>query len=71
MKLSEFDDPILKERNGRRPIYINKHLVKRFIDFCEHEQKEPHDVAEYLISLGINSVKHYKDPTVSVDIQAL
>jgi len=28
-------------------------------------------VAEYLISLGINSVTHYKDPTVSVDIEAL
>jgi hypothetical protein len=35
------------------------------------EQKEPHDVAEYLISLGMNSVTHYKDPTVSVDIEAL
>ena len=71
MNFDEFNDPIYEERNGRKPIYINKYLAKKFIDFCQAEQKEPHDVAEYLISLGINSVTHYKDPTVSVDIEAL
>lgn len=71
MNLYEFDDPILKERNGRKPIYVNKHLAKKFKDFCKSEQKEPHKVAEYLISLGMNSVEHYEDPMVSVDIEAL
>jgi len=28
-------------------------------------------VVEYLISLGMNSVKHYEEPKVSVDIEAL
>jgi hypothetical protein len=28
-------------------------------------------VAEYLISLGMNSVKYYEEPKVSVDIEAL
>jgi hypothetical protein len=28
MNLYEFDDRILKERNGRKPIYVNKHLAK-------------------------------------------
>jgi protein involved in sex pheromone biosynthesis len=71
MNFDEFNDPIFEERNNRKPIYINKHLARKFIDFCKTEQKQPHDVAEYLISLGINSVTHYKDPTVSVDIEAL
>jgi protein involved in sex pheromone biosynthesis len=71
MNLYEFDDRILNERNGRKPVYINKHLAKKFKDFCESEQKEPHRVVEYLISLGMNSVKHYEEPKVSVDIEAL
>jgi hypothetical protein len=29
MNLYEFDDRILKERNGRKPIYVNKHLAER------------------------------------------
>ncbi len=71
MNLYEFDDRILNERNGRKPIYVNKHLAKSFKEFCEEENKPPHKVAEYLISLGMNSVKHYKEPKVSFDIEAL
>ena len=71
MNLYEFDDRILSERNGRKPIYVNKHLAKDFKEFCKSEQKQPHEVAEYLISLGMNSVQHYEDPKVSVDISAL
>jgi protein involved in sex pheromone biosynthesis len=71
MNLYEFDDRILKERNGRKPIYVNKHLAKDFKDFCKTEKKSPHKVAEYLISLGMNSLKHYEKPKVSVDIEAL
>jgi len=50
---------------------VNKHLAKKFKDFCESQQKSPHKVAEYLISLGMNSVKYYEEPKVSVDIEAL
>lgn len=71
MNLYEFDDRILNERNGRKPIYVNKHLAERFKNFCKSEQKDPHEVAEYLISLGMNSAKYYKEPKVSVDIEAL
>ena len=71
MNLYEFDDRILSERNGRKPIYVNKHLVKDFKEFCKNENKKPHEVAEYLISLGMNSVKYYEEPKVSVDIEAL
>jgi protein involved in sex pheromone biosynthesis len=71
MNLYEFDDRILSERNGRKPIYVNKHLAKDFKEFCKSEQKQPHEVAEYLISLGMNSVKYYEEPKVSVDIEAL
>ena len=71
MLLYEFDDRILNERNGRKPIYVNKHLAISFKEFCEEENKPPHKVAEYLISLGMNSLKHYEDPKVSVDIEAL
>ena len=71
MNLYEFDDRIRSERNWRKPIYVNKHLAKKFKDFCESQQKSPHKVAEYLISLGMNSVKYYEEPKVSVDIEAL
>jgi protein involved in sex pheromone biosynthesis len=71
MDLYQFDDRIFQERNGRKPVYINKHLAKKFKDFCESENKKPHEVAEYLLSLGMNSVKHYEDQKVSLDIQAL
>ena len=30
-----------------------------------------HKVAEYLISLGINTIEHYEDPKVLLDIEAL
>ena len=71
MNLYQFDDRIFQERNGRKSVYINKHLAKKFKDFCESENKKPHEVAEYLLSLGMNSVKHYEDQKVSLDIQAL
>ena len=71
MLLYEFDDKILNERNGRKPIYVNNNLAKSFKEFCEEGNKPPHKVAEYLISLGMNSVKHYKEPKVSFDIEAL
>ncbi len=71
MLLYEFDDRILNERNGRKPIYVNKHLAKNFKEFCEEQNKSPHKVAEYLISLGLNSVKYYEEPKGSVDIEAL
>jgi len=69
--LQDFYDPVLDERNGRKPIYINKHLAKDFILFCAEVDKKPHKVAEYLISLGINSIKHNTDKKVQFDIKAL
>ena len=71
MLLYEFYDSILNERNGRKPIYVNKHLAKRFKELCKEENKPPPKVAQYLISLGMNSVKYYKEPKVSFDIEAL
>lgn len=71
MNLCEFEDQIFIERNGRKPVYINKHLANKFADFCENQKKDPHKVAEYLISLGINTIEHYEDPKVLLDIQAL
>ena len=71
MNLYDFSDRILKYRHGINPIYLNKHLSKEFNDFCKTEKKSPHKVAEYLISLGMNSLKHYEKPKVSVDIEAL
>ena len=39
MNLSDFDDPILSERNGRKPVYMDRFLVSEFIKFCRTQKK--------------------------------
>tara|TARA_R110000787_G_scaffold13872_1_gene43127 strand:- start:58 stop:264 length:207 start_codon:yes stop_codon:yes gene_type:complete len=68
MNLADFDDPILQERNGRKPVYIESVLVSEFIEFCRTEQKDPHSVAEYLLRLGIHTAA---EDDVRIDINNL
>ena len=42
MNLADFDDPILEERNGRKPVYMDSVLVSDFIKFCRTANKDPH-----------------------------
>ena len=71
MNLLDFEDPILQERNNNKPLYVNRYLVKEFLMFCKDENKNPQSVAEYLIKLGLHSVKNYKNQKVSFDIKSL
>jgi hypothetical protein len=68
MNLADFDDPILKERNGRKAVYMDRDLVKNFLGFCKDHKKDPHSVAEYLLKLGIHATQ--KD-NICIDIDSL
>ena len=68
MNLADFDDPILRERNGRKAVYMDRDLVKNFLGFCKDHKKDPHSVAEYLLKLGIHATQ--KD-NVFIDIDNL
>ena len=71
MNLSDFDDPIINERNNNSALYINKYIARSLIDFAESMQKDPQALAEYFLQLGINSAKHYEDQKVKFDIKNL
>ena len=69
MNLSDFDDPVLNERNNNTPVYINRHIARSLIAGSGSENKDPQALAEYFLQLGIHSVKHYKDQEVVFDIK--
>lgn len=69
MNLSDFDDPIVNERNNNSALYVNKYIARSLIDFAESMKKDPRQLAEYFLSLGINSAKHYKDQKVKFDVE--
>ena len=35
MKLGDFEDPVLNERCNKGPVYLNRHLLKNFVDIVE------------------------------------
>ena len=69
MNLSDFDDPIINERNNNSALYINKYIARSLVDFAKLNKKDPRVLAEYFLSLGINSAKHYKDQKVKFDVE--
>jgi len=71
MNLSDFDDPVLNERNNNTPVYINRYIARSLIDVAGSKNKDPQVLAEYFLQIGINSVKHYKDQEVKFDIESL
>ena len=71
MNLSDFDDPIVNERNNNSALYINKYIARSLIDFAESTQKDPQALAEYFLQLGINSAKYYEDQKVKFDVKNL
>ena len=46
MKLGDFEDPVLNERCNKGPVYLNRHLLKNFVNFCKEQEKDPQTVAE-------------------------
>ena len=71
MNLFDFDDPIINERNNNSALYINKYIARYLVDFAKLNKKDPRVLAEYFLSLGINSAKYYKDQQVVFDIDSL
>ena len=71
MKLMDFDDKIAKERNNNKPIYVNRHLAVSLQELAKLVKKDPKILAEYFLSLGINSAKHCKDQKVIFDVDNL
>ena len=71
MNLSDFDDPIVNERNNNSALYINKYIARSLVDFAKLNKKDPRVLAEYFLSLGINSAKYYKDQQVVFYIDSL
>lgn len=71
MKLSEFDDVIQRERCNNKPIYVNRYLVRNLLKFAHDCDKDPQQLAEYFLKVGINSAKHYKKQEITFDIENL
>ncbi len=71
MNLLDFDETVENERNNNSDVYINKYIVRSLIDFAKSNKKDPRVLAEYFLSLGINSAKYYKDQQVVFDIDSL
>jgi hypothetical protein len=71
MNLLDFDDPVANERNNNSAVYINKYIVRSLIDFAKSNKKDPRALAEYFLSLGINSAKYDKGQQVVFDIDSL
>jgi hypothetical protein len=71
MNLSDFDDPVLNERNNNTPVYINRYIARSLIDVAGSKNKDPQALAEYFLQIGINSVKHYQGQEVKFDIENL
>ena len=71
MNLLDFDDPVANERSNNSAVYINKYIVRSLIDFAKSNKKDPRVLAEYFLSLGINSAKYDKGQQVVFDIDSL
>ena len=67
----DFDDSIENERKNGQALYLNKYLVYSLKDFAKSTKKDPRVLAEYFLSVGINSAKHYKDQKIRFDIKNL
>ena len=39
----------------KKPIHLDRDLMRDFVMFCRANQKDPQCVAEYLIKLGIHT----------------
>lgn len=69
--LSDFDDQIKEVQCNRKPVYMNRFLVRYLKDFAKANDKDPIAIAEYLINLGINSVENNIKEPIIFDIKNL
>jgi hypothetical protein len=69
--LSDFDDQIKEVQCNRKPVYMNRFLVRHLKEFAKANNKDPIAIAEYLITLGINSVDKEIKENIIFDIKNL
>lgn len=70
MSLLNFDDPIMKERNGKKAVWIDREIHKKLLSISQSKGKKPQTVAEYLLALGL-STDMEKPTSIVFDIDAL
>ena len=47
--LSDFDDQIKEVQCNRKPVYMNRFLVRHLKEFAKANNKDPIAIAEYLL----------------------
>ena len=57
-----FDDPIFKERNGKKAMWIDKVLHTKIMQYAERKNKNPQTVVEYFLNLAVHSATNGKQP---------
>jgi len=50
-----FDDPIFRERNGKKALWIDRTLHTKLFEYAEKKNKNPQTIAEYLLNLAFYS----------------
>lgn len=65
--LFSFDDPIFKERNGKKALYIDRDLLVDLKAFAKANSKCPQNIAEYALKLLI----HSNNQQVLLDVDSL
>ena len=68
--LKDFDDPIAI-RNNRKPVWVNRHLVADLNRLAKSKNKDPLQIAEYILSVGINGSRQSKENNIIFDIDNL
>jgi hypothetical protein len=60
-----------KERNGRTKVWVDDLLVQKLNKFAADNKSCPSKIAEYCISMGINTLEHYPNQPVIFDKEIL
>ena len=67
--LFSFNDPILNERCGRKAIYISKEIFDKLNALSLELKKDRSALADYFMSLGVNTTTHCPEQSVVFDIE--
>lgn len=71
MEIYNPNDKIFKERNGRKAVWIDRELVSKIEAYAKKHSKCPQRLAEYILSLGVNTIEHYPQKHIEFDVDSL
>tara|TARA_R100000781_G_C4079840_1_gene127320 strand:- start:1993 stop:2214 length:222 start_codon:yes stop_codon:yes gene_type:complete len=60
-----------KERNGKTKVWVEDKLAEKLNKFAANNKSSPSKIAEYCISMGINSLEHCPNQPVIFDKEIL